>query len=146
MAGITNYYRTTQEKTIESSADLETIGLDVAIAAGQSKNLRYWIPFIVGNSGGVRAKVVAPDGADVVTVSYSLIKNGTAAPVANIVDNIGSTLSNALAGGATCLLLIEAAVRAGDTGGVVSLQMAQNTVDVEPLSVLEGSFLADTAF
>lgn len=123
--------------TFTSNVTLASVGLVSPIAANQIQHLRYWIPFTVGATGGVRAQIVVPAGGSAFIASINL--QNTGAPSSTIATQTASAaFTNAAANAGTHWLEIEVTVVNGATAGNVDLQMAQNTSDVLTLTVLKG--------
>ena len=139
--GIRTFFQKIADTVFTSSATFATVGLESAIAAGQTQKLRYWIPFSVGATGGVRARLDGPGGATVV-ISSMVLYNTVAPSITTATQTaLGSALTNALANAGTHWLEINATVVNGAAAGTVVLEMAQNTVDVLSLTVLRGGTL-----
>jgi hypothetical protein len=122
---------------ITSSAALQSLGLLSPIAANQKQKIRYWIPFTVGATGGVRCQVVVPAGGTAFVASIKLF-NTVAPSLTTATQTASAAFTNALANAGTHWLEIEVIVTNGATAGSVDLQAAQNTSDVLTLTVLAG--------
>jgi len=122
---------------IASSAALQTTGLTSAIAAGETQKLRFWVPFTVGATGGVRCQVVVPAGGVIFDCTIKLF-NSVAPSLTTAAQVASAVFTNALANAGTHWLEVECTVVNGTTAGNVDLQIAQNTSDVLTLTVLRG--------
>lgn len=140
MLGIRSFFRIAANIVKTSSAALTSTGLTSAIAAGQKQNLKFWVPFSVGATGGVRAQLVVPAGGVVFIASIKLIN--TVAPALVTAEQVASAaFTNAVANAGNHWLEIDAYVENGNTAGTVDLQMAQNTSDALSLTILAGGSL-----
>jgi hypothetical protein len=144
MSGIRVDFRKAANQVFTSNIVLASIGLGgttgIPIAANQRFKVRYWIPFSVGATGGVRAQLAVPAGGTGFIASIRL--NNTVAPSATIATQTASAaFTNALANAGTHWLEVEAFVTNGATAGTVDLQMAQNTSDALALTILAGATL-----
>ena len=126
-------------EVITNDATLNTLtGMSSPIAAGQTQQLRCWIPFTVGATGGIRFQLVVPAGGTIFLATFNLRDNVTPATITAI-QVASAAFTNALAVAGTHWLEIIATVVNGLTAGNVALQAAQNTVDALSLTVLRGS-------
>lgn len=143
--GIRNAFQVSADIAITSSTTLVTTGLTSPIAAGQTQNLRWWVPFSVGATGGVRCQVVVPAGGTIFNATIKLF-NTVAPSITTAAQAASAAFTNALANAGTHWLEINATIVNGATAGNVDLQMAQNTSDVLTLTVLRGGELEVTKF
>ncbi len=129
---------------ITSNAVLASVGsffgqLAPTIAAGQTVKCRWWIPFSVGATGGIRCQVVVPAGSALYNVTIKLYN--TVAPSLTTAALVATAaFTNALANAGEHWLEVEAEIVNGATAGTVDLQIAQNTSDVLTLNVHRGAF------
>lgn len=122
-----------------SNVVLASVGLNPAIAAGQTLHGRWWVPFTVGATGGIRAQILVPAAGVVFLASIKLYN--TVAPSLTTATQLASAVfTNAAANAGTHWLEIEATIVNGVTAGTVDLQIAQNTSDVLTLTVLRGGY------
>lgn len=143
--GIRTAFQISANIAVTNSATLVTTGLTSPIAAGQTQHLRWWVPFSVGATGGVRAQVVVPAGGTIFIASITL--QNTVAPSTTIATQAASAaFTNALANAGTHWIEIKATIVNGATAGNVDLQMAQNTADALTLTILRGGELEVTKF
>jgi uncharacterized membrane protein YfcA len=140
MLGIRSFYTIAANIVITSSVALISSTLKSPIAAGQTQKLRWWIPFSVGATGGIRAQVVVPAGGTIFNATIQLC-NTVAPSVTTAAQAASAAFTNALANAGTHWLLIEATVINGVTAGDVDLQIAQNTSDPLSLTALRGGTL-----
>lgn len=143
--GIKTFFSINANNVVTSSAALITTGLTSPIAAGQSQKLRFWVPFTVGATGGVRAQVVVPAGGAIFNATIALF-NTVAPSLTTATQAASAAFTNAAANAGTHWLLIEATIVNGATAGNVDLQMAQNTSDVLSLTILRGGVCDVTKF
>lgn len=138
MIGIRNFFAKLLDQVITSSAALVTTGLTSPIAANQTQHVRFWVPFSVGATGGVRAQIVVP--ADGVIFNATIKLFNTVAPsLTTAAQAASAAFTNAAANAGTHWLEIEATIVNGTTAGNVDLQMAQNTSDALSLTILRGA-------
>lgn len=139
MIGIKTFY-TIAANIVKANATPITTGLTSPIAANQRQKVRFWVPFTVGATGGVRAQIVVPAGGVLFTAAIKLFN--TVAPSLTTASQLASAaFTNALANAGTHWLEIEADIQNGATAGNVDLQMAQNTTDALTLTILAGGSL-----
>jgi hypothetical protein len=136
--GIRNAAVTLADLLFTTTVALLSIGLAVPIAAGAKQKLKYWIPFSVGATGGVRAQLVVPAGGVIFRTSIKLI-NTVAPSITTASQAASAAFTNALANAGTHWLEIDSLIVNGNTAGNVDLQMAQNTSDALTLTVLQGA-------
>jgi len=133
---------------ITSNVTLASVGtffglLAPTIGAGQTCHCRWWIPFSVGATGGVRAQIVVPAAGTLFNATFTL--HNTIAPSITDASQVASAaFTNALANAGTHWLEIEADIVNGVNAGTVDLQIAQNTSDVLSLTVLRGAWCSLT--
>jgi len=138
--GIRTFFQTVANLVVTNSAALVTTGLTSPIAAGQTQRVRFWVPFTVGATGGVRAQVVVPAGGTIFIASIALY-NTVAPALTTATQAASAAFTNALANAGTHWLAIDATIVNGATAGNVDLQMAQNTADALSLTILRGATL-----
>lgn len=129
---------------ITSNAVLASAGsffnqLAPTIAAGQTAFVRWWIPFSVGATGGIRAQVVVPAAGTLFNATFTL-HNTVAPSITDAAQVASAAFTNALANAGTHWLEVTAEVVNGVNAGTIDLQIAQNTSDVLSLTVLRGAF------
>lgn len=143
--GIRTAFIKTADSPFTSNVVLATIGLTSPIAAGQTQKVRFWVPFTVGATGGIRAQLAVPAGGAIFNTTIKLF-NTVAASLTLAAQAASAAFTNALANAGTHWLEVEATIVNGATAGNVDLQMAQNTTDVLTLTVLRGGELEVTKF
>lgn len=129
---------------VTSNATLGAVGtffsnLNPTIAAGQTVHARWWVPFSVGATGGVRCQVVVPAGGVLFNTTIKLY-NTVAPSLTTATQAASAAFTNAAANAGTHWLEVETTIVNGATAGNVDLQIAQNTSDVLTLTVLRGAF------
>lgn len=137
MIGIRKFFNIAANIVVTNSAALVTTGLTSAIAANQTQKLRWWVPFTVGATGGVRAQIVVPAGGVLFNATIMLV-NTVAPSITTAAQAASAAFTNAAANAGTHWLEIEATIVNGATAGNVDLQMAQNTADALSLTILRG--------
>lgn len=138
MIGIKTFYNVLTDIVTASDIVLTTTGLTSPIAAGERQKVKFWVPFTVGATGGVRAQVVVPAGGTSFLASIKLFN--TVAPSLTTASQAASAVfTNAAANAGLHWLEIEVDVRNGATAGNVDLQMAQNTSDALSLTIEAGA-------
>ena len=137
MIGQQTFYQVGADIAVTSSVALVSTGLTSPIAANQRQKLRFWVPFSVGATGGVRAQVVVPAGGSLFIASIKLF-NTVAPSLTTAVQTASAAFTNAAANAGNHWLEIEVDVTNGATAGNVDLQMAQNTSDALTLTILKG--------
>lgn len=142
--GIRTAFQILANIVVTASVALVTTGLTSPIAAGQTQKLRWWIPFTVGATGGVRMQVLVPAGGTIFEQTTILYDTITPAITTAIV-NASTVFTNALAQAGSHWLMVEAVVVNGATAGNVDLQMACNTA-ANALTVLRGGYLEVVKF
>src|SRR5574341_484815 len=137
--GIRRSFIKTADTVVTNSVVLVTTGLTSAIAASETQNVKWWVPFTVGATGGVRAQVVVPAGGTIFLASILLV-DVTGNVITADTQTVSAAFANALAVAATHWLEITATIVNGATAGNIDLQMAQNTADALSLTILRGGF------
>lgn len=130
----------TADQTFTSNVTLASVGLVSPIGANQTQKLRYWIPFTVGATGGIRAQVAVPAGGTIFQATFKLFNN-VAPSLTTSMQTASAAFTNAVANAGDSWIEIEVVVINGTTAGNVDLQMAQNTSDVLTLTVKRGGFV-----
>lgn len=145
MIGIKNFYAKVANQVITASAALVTTGLTSPVAAGQSQHIRFWVPFSVGATGGVRLQLVVPAGGAIFNATIKLF-NTVAPSLTTAAQAASAAFTNALANAGTHWVEVEATIVNGATAGNIDLQMAQNTSDALSLTILRGAVADATIF
>lgn len=140
MIGQRTFYDVAADIPVTSSAALVTTGLTSPVAANQRQRCKWWVPFTVGATGGIRAQVVVPAGGVVFEVTIKLF-NTVAPSLTTAEQQASAAFTNALANAGDHWLEIDAYIANGATAGNIDLQMAQNTSDVLTLTISRGGSL-----
>lgn len=128
---------------IASNVVPASVGLVSPIGANQTQWLRYWIPFTVGATGGIRANVNVPAGGTIYQATFKLFNN-VAPSITTSMQAAAADFTNAVANAGDSWLEIALLVVNGATAGNVDLKMAQNTSDVLTLTIKRGGFVEVT--
>jgi hypothetical protein len=143
MIGIRTAYAVAANIAVTNSTTLVTTGLTSPVAANQRQHIRAFIPFSVGAAGGVRAQIVVPGGGTLFNATVKLF-NTVAPSLTTATQSSSAAFTNAAANAGTHWLEIEATIINGATAGVIDIQMAQNTGDNTPMTVLAGAWMEVT--
>lgn len=125
---------------ITSSVTLVTSGLTSKIAANENQHLEWWIPFSVGDAGGMKFELILPANATFI-MTYTIFNSVSGTAVITGQQSAAASVGNALAAEGTYFIKIDASVFNGDTAGLVDLQVAQNSSNADSLTILKGSKL-----
>jgi hypothetical protein len=136
MIGIRKFFTVIANIVVTSSVTPVTTGLSSPIAANQKQKLRFWVPFSVGATGGIRAILIIPAGATIATAMK--LVNTVAPSITTAFQTSSTAFTNALANAGTHWLEVEVYVENSTTAGTVDLQLAQNSSDVLSLTILKG--------
>lgn len=128
---------------ITSSVVLQSLGLVSPIGANQKQFLKYWIPFTVGATGGIRCNIAVPAGGTIYQATFKLFNN-VAPSLTTSMQAAAADFTNAIANAGDSFLEVELLVINGGTAGNVDIQMAQNTSDALTLTIKRGGFLEVT--
>lgn len=141
--GIINSYKINAAIAITNSTTLVSTGLTFRLAAGQTRNVTYWVPITVGAAGGVRFQVVVPAGVTLFNLT-SRIQNGVNSAQTATTQSASAVITNSLATAGTHWLEVRATITGGAAAGNVDFQIAQNTADALTLTVLAGGWAVAT--
>lgn len=133
----------TADILMTSNVTPASVGLVSPIGANQTQKLRWWLPFNVGATGGIRALIAVPTGGTIFLATIVLFNN-VAPSITTSLQTSSAAFTNAVANAGTSWLEIQATIVNGVTAGTVDLQVAQNTSDVLTLTVKRGGFLEVT--
>jgi hypothetical protein len=136
MIGIRKFFTVIANIVVTSSVTPVTTGLSSPIAANQKQKLRFWVPFSVGATGGIRAILIIPAGATIATAMK--LVNTVAPSITTAFQTSSTAFTNALANAGNHWLEVEVYVENSTTAGTVDLQVAQNSSDVLSLTILKG--------
>lgn len=145
MRGIQNNYAVLADIPVASSTALVSSTLTSPVAAGQRQHIRAFIPFSVGAAGGVRLQIVVPAAGTLFIAGIKLI-NTVAPSITTASQAASAAFTNAAANAGTHWLEVEATILNGATAGSIDIQMAQNTSDLTPMTILEGGWMEATIF
>lgn len=140
MRGIYNNYMVAADVVIATDIVPGTVGLLSPIAANQTQRLRWWVPFSVGATGGVRAVITVPAGGTIFLSTIALY-NTVAPAIVTATQAASAAFTNALANAGTHWIEVNATIVNGATAGNVDLEFAQNTSDALALTILRGATL-----
>ena len=138
--GIKQTFAVAANIVVTSSIVPVTTGLTSPIAAGETQQLTFFVPFTVGATGGVRAIVNVPAGGTSYLLGATIVNTVTDAIFAET-QVAAAAVVNALASAGTHWIAINARIVNGLTAGNVDLAMAQNSSDVLSLTILAGGFV-----
>lgn len=129
--------------TTISNTVLGASGLSQAVAANSKWSFRFWIPFSVGATGGVKFQVVAPAAPTLYTLSWALYQGGTGPGtlVDTAVQAASAAFSNAIAGAGSNIMECNLYLINGATAGNVALQFAQNSSVAATLTLIQGGWM-----
>lgn len=118
-----------------------TVGLVSPIGANQTQKLKYWIPFTVGATGGIRVTFAVPAGGVLFQVTHKLF-NVVAPSLTTSMGTSGSiAFANAVANAGDSFLEMDVLIVNGATAGNVEPLFAQNTSDALTLTIKRGGFV-----
>ena len=129
--------------TISNTVLAPVTNLSVAIAKATTWWFRFWIPFSVGATGGVKFEVVVPAAPTLYTLAWKLIQGGTGPGTLldTAVESAPAAFANAAAGAGSnfmeCTLFLINGVNAGN----VQLQFAQNSSVAATLTIIQGGIM-----
>jgi hypothetical protein len=128
--------------TTISNTVLATIsGLTFPVLAGSLWSLRFWIPFSVGATGGIKFQLIAPAAPTLFIMSWKLFQFGAPGTLLDAATQVASTaIANAAAGAGTNYFEAEATIQ-NSVAGTIALQFAQNSSVAATLTILQGGFM-----
>jgi hypothetical protein len=138
MVGVRTAYKTLANIAVTSSVVPVTTTLTSPIAANQTQQIRFWVPFSVGATGGIRAIVTPPAGGVLFLATFKLF-NTVAPSLTTAIQAASAAFTNALANAGSHWLEVEVTIVNGATAGTVDLLMAQNTSDALTMTILRGA-------
>lgn len=146
--------RTIQEVAADipvASSVVPVVVLSTPVPAGSAASptkmkLKFWVPFSVGATGGIRALWSALAGVTVIKNTLRL--NNTVAPAQTIAlqTALNTAFTNALANAGNHWIEGELIIHNTGAAGVMSLNMAQNTSDALTLTIFQGGTMEVTQF
>jgi hypothetical protein len=118
-------------------------GLTQAVKAASTWWFRFWIPFSVGATGGVKFQVVVPAAPTLFTLNWKLYQGGTGP--GTLLDTANQSASaafaNAAAGAGSNLMEATLYLINGVNPGSVTLQFAQNSSVAAALTIIQGGIM-----
>lgn len=137
--GIRKFFGPAANVVVTNSVALVSSGCISPIAAGEEQRIRFFVPFTVGATGGIRAQLVVP-AAGAAFVASILLVNTVAPSITSAIQTASAAFTNALANAGSHWLQIDAYIRNGANAGNVDLQIAQNSADALSLTILRGGY------
>lgn len=122
-----------------SNVVLASTGLITDVAAGQTVYCRFYVPITVGAAGGAAFQLIVPAGGVVFNLS-ALLVNTVAPSITSTAQAASAAVGSALANAGQHFLMVEATIVNGANAGTIDLQMAQNSSNATPLTVLRGGY------
>lgn len=125
--------------TISNTVLAPVTGLSQPVAANSQWYFRFWIPFSVGATGGVKFQVTAPAAPTIYLLSWQLFQPGAPGTLLDTAVQVASAaFANAAAGALNDYMCAEMHFKNGSTAGAVALQFAQNSSVAATLTILQG--------
>ncbi len=113
--------------------------LTQAVAPKSQWYFKFWIPFSVGATGGVKFQVVTPAAPSIYLLSWKLYQPGAPGTLLDTaVQAASASFANAAAGALNDFMEAELHFVNGTTAGNVTLQFAQNSSVAAALTLLQG--------
>ena len=126
-----------------STVLVDATGLSTSIAANQKVHIRFYLPFSVGAAGGLKFQIVGP--AAPTNVQTGIVIFDTVTPAVISGQQTSSTaFSNALAVAGSHYGWVECDWNNGSTAGNIGLQIAQNSSNGTPFTLLQGAWMEVT--
>ena len=126
-----------------STVLVDATGLITSIAANQIAHIRFYLPFSVGAAGGLKFQIVGP--AAPTNVQTGIVIYDTVTPAVISGQQTSSTaFSNALAVAGSHYGYVECDWKNGANAGNISLQVAQNSSNGTPFTLLAGAWMEVT--
>ena len=126
MIGLRTMYKVAANVVVNASTVLVTTGLTSPIAVNQTQNIRAWIPFTVGATGGFKFQLLVPAGGTLFEASWEVNDPVTPSTVLAL-QNASAAFANALAVAGSHWVKLDATIVNGATAGNVDLQVACNS-------------------
>jgi hypothetical protein len=129
--------------TISNVVLAPVTGLTQAVAKNTTWWFRWWIPFSVGATGGVKFQVVAPAAPTLYTFAWKLFQGGTGPGTLldTAVQSASASFANAAAGAGSNLMECTLFLINGVNAGNVTLQFAQNSSVAATLTIIQGGIM-----
>lgn len=141
MIGNRLVFRLAANQAVTSSTALvDATGLSTSIAANQKVHLRFYLPFSVGAAGGLKFQIVGP--AAPANIQTGIVIYDTVTPAVISGQQTTSTpFANALAVAGSHFGFVECDWLNGSTAGNIGLQIAQNSSNGTPFTLLQGAWM-----
>lgn len=139
--GLRNFFKNSANQQVAASVALVAVtGLTIPVAANQTVCIKYFIPFLVGASGGFRFNVAVPAGGTSFLAAFEAIDGITASPGAQValVQTASADFANAWAVAGNHMMVANVTVVNGATAGNITLSFACNSA-ANAISVLNGA-------
>ena len=140
LPGIRQFLVKLTDTVISQNVVPATVGLIVPIAAYEKQRLKFWVPIAVGATGGVRLQLVVPAGGVDFINSVLIIDTVAGTQVASL-QLASNVIVDPLADAGDHWIEVNAIVQNGATAGNVDLKFAQDTSDVESLTIYTDAFV-----
>lgn len=125
--------------TISNTVLAPVTGLTQAVGKNTQWFFKFWIPFSVGATGGVKFQVVAPAGPTIYLLSWKLYQPGGPGTLLDAaVQTASAAFSNAAAGALNDFMEADMHFVNGANAGNVTLQFAQNSSVASAITILQG--------
>jgi hypothetical protein len=125
--------------TISNTVLAPVTGLTQAVAPHSQWYFKFWIPFSVGATGGVKFQVVAPAAPTIYLLSWKLYQPGAPGTLLDTAVQVASAaFANAAAGALNDFMEADMHFVNGATAGNVQLQFAQNSSVASAITILQG--------
>lgn len=141
--GIRTIYRKTADQAVTASTALvDVTGMSFPIAANQEVEVDVWLPFSVGAAGGFKWRFDIDQAPSIYNLGWNAIDGVTGtANVEAAVITAEADIANAWAVAGSFNFFAKLYVKNGATAGTIKLQMAQNSSDATPLTLLAGAVM-----
>jgi hypothetical protein len=118
-------------------------GLTQAVKANTTWWFRFWIPFSVGATGGVKFEVIVPAAPTLYTLAWRLFQGGTGPGTLldTAIEAAPASFANAAAGAGSNLMEATLYLINGANPGAVTLEFAQNSSVAAALTILQGGIM-----
>jgi hypothetical protein len=144
MIGNRLVFRLSAAQAVTSSTALvDATGLTTSIAANQILHARFYLPFSVGAAGGLKFQIVGPAGPANISTGIYLFDTVTPAVISGQ-QTTSTPFANALAVAGSHFAIVECDWKNGATAGSFGLQIAQNSSNGTPFTLLAGAWMEVT--
>jgi len=111
------------------------------VTAGSTWSLRFYLPFSVGATGGVKLQLIGPAAPTFWTMSWKLFQFGAPGTLLDAATQVASTaIANAAAGAGTNYFEAEAVIK-NSVAGTLAMQFAQNSSVAATLTMIQGGYM-----